>query len=51
MRTDLARIDWGPSMQDMSAQDMWIFFKSKVEETVRKHVPAKNCAKEGELPG
>lgn len=47
MKTDLARIDWGPSLQDMSAQDMWIFFKSKVEETVRKHVPARKLRKGG----
>jgi hypothetical protein len=39
MREDLAAVDWRSALAGRSAQDMWSFFKTEVEKTMKKNVP------------
>lgn len=39
MRLDMAYIDWRTVLMGLSTQDMWLLFRSKIEQTIKKNVP------------
>ncbi|XP_060606940.1 uncharacterized protein LOC132759227 [Ruditapes philippinarum] len=41
MKTDLSNVDWISEFQGKEVNENWIFFKDKITESMKKHIPVK----------